>query len=142
MREGCAYDFCIWRAQSMAGLASALAFSPRFFVERQLGRLRMVTTGYVWLLFVNVPTGRAASDPGPGQRQRQRRRCQPEPPGNARGSHSDHGLSIQQGMRHFLLNETYGHLRTNSQRKRDRYNPTQGGCHFFGRRMKSENGYL
>ena len=31
-------------------------------VELQLDRLRMETTGYVWLLFTNVPRGHVASD--------------------------------------------------------------------------------
>jgi hypothetical protein len=111
-------------------------------VELLLGRVRMVITGYAWVLFTNVPTGRPASDPGPGHQQRQRQRCRPQPTGSARGSHSDHRLSIQQGMRYCLLNETYGHPSINRQPKRDRYNPSQGVCRFSGKRMKSENGYL
>jgi hypothetical protein len=39
--------------------------------ELQVGKLRMRTTSFMSVLFTNVPTGHAASDPGLGQRQQQ-----------------------------------------------------------------------
>ena len=42
-------------------------------VELQAGKLRMVTTVFMPVLFTNVPTGHAVSDPGLGQQQQQRR---------------------------------------------------------------------
>jgi len=41
--------------------------------ELQMGRLRIGTTGFVSVLFTNVPMGHATSEPGFGQQQQQRR---------------------------------------------------------------------